>query len=335
MRKEAALYRKLDGERVECIACARRCKIPEGSRGFCSVRSNTKGKLYLDNYGRLIAMHLDPIEKKPFYHFMPGTGSFSVGTSSCNFGCLFCQNHEMSKEKEIMGEEVSPEKVVELALRSGAKSIAYTYNEPTIFIEYALDTARLAHDAGLKNVFVTNGYMTLETVKAMKGLVDAAVVNFKGNGDQKFVNKYQAIPSIDPIKESMLAMKKAGIHLEMTDMPVPGAGDSLDACGSLMDWVIDNMGNEVPLHFIAFYPDYKMLDYPATSYGSLKEHYDVAKVKGMKYVYLGNLPGNPYESTYCPVCGSLVISRTGSGADMEGLSEDMKCVNCGNQIPIV
>jgi pyruvate formate lyase activating enzyme len=331
MGKEATLYRKLDGEKVECITCARRCKIPDGSHGFCSVRSNKKGKLYLDNYGMLIAMHLDPIEKKPFYHFMPGTGSFSIGTSSCNFGCLFCQNHEMSKEKQIMGEEVSPEKVVELALRSGAKSIAYTYNEPTIFIEYALDTARLAHEAGLKNVFVTNGYMTLETVKAMEGLVDGAVVNFKGNGDQKFVNKYQAIPSIEPIKESMLAMKKAGIHLEVTDMVVPGVGDSLKACESLMRWIANNMGKDTPIHFIAFHPDYKMLDCPETGMSSLKEHYDVAKTMGFYYIYLGNVSLGGYADTKCPKCKKTLISRTGTSVRVTDIEKE-SCRNCKQPI---
>ncbi len=335
MRKEASFYRKMADSKVECIACSRRCRIPEGSRGFCSVRSNTGGRLYLDNYGTLVAMQPDPIEKKPFFHFMPGTDAFSIGTVSCNFGCLFCQNHEMSKSNESAGVEVSPDEVVAMAVRSGAGSIAYTYNEPTIFVEYALDTAKLAHGKGLKNLFVTNGYMTGEVVAAMKGLIDAAVVNFKGNGEQKFVNKYMAIPSAEPIKASLISMKKAGIHVEITDIVVPEVGDSVDECRSLMGWVRENLGAETPVHFIAFHPDYKMLDFPATGYGELKAHYDAAKKEGMEYVYMGNLPENKYENTYCPRCGSVAIERSGFRVVGGNITEDSRCGKCRNFIPVI
>ena len=332
VKKEAALYRKLDGGRVECTACARLCKIPDGSRGFCFVRQNVGGKLYLANYGLVEAVQVDPIEKKPFNHFMPGTQVFGIGTSSCNWGCLFCQNHNISKEREVKGVEMSPEKVVKMALQYETQSIAYTYNEPTIFIEYALDIAGLAHKKGLKNVWVTNGYMTKEAVAAMKGLMDAVVVNYKGSGEQKFANKYEAVVSSDPIKEAMLEIKKAGIHLEMTDLIIPGVGDSLDACDSLTRWVRDSLGAETPIQFTAFHPDYKMLDYPVTPYETLKKHYDVAKKNGLEYVYIGNVPGNPYEDTYCPRCGNLVIDRLGFDIEKWNLTEDMRCANCGNGI---
>ncbi|MGC8651894.1 MAG: AmmeMemoRadiSam system radical SAM enzyme [Candidatus Micrarchaeia archaeon] len=335
MIKEAILWDKLPGEKVECIACARRCKIPEGSHGYCFVRQNIKGALYLINYGVLEAIQLDPIEKKPFNHFMPGSYVLGVGTSSCNWGCTFCQNHNISKEREVKGIEKTPEEIVELAMQNGAQGIAYTYNEPTIFIEYALDTARLAHENGLYNVFVTNGYETEEAVEKMKGLIDAAVVDFKGSGEQKFLNKYSAVPSADPVKKALVEMKKAGIHIELTDLIVPSVGDSLDACDSLTKWIHENLGPDTPIHFTRFYPDYKLLELQPTEFDTLKAHYDIARKNGLNYVYIGNVPGNPYESTYCPKCGELLIERDGFYITKWKLTKDNRCPKCHTRIPIV
>ncbi len=335
MEKEAILWRAMPGKKVECIACARRCRIPEGSNGFCWVRKNIGGRLYLVNYGMLSAMQIDPIEKKPFNHFMPGTYVFGVGTSSCNFGCQFCQNHNISKDKEITGVEITPERLVELAVENNTESIAFTYNEPTIFIEYALDVARLAHKAGLKTLFVTNGYMTKDTVAEMKGLIDAAVVDFKGNGEDKFANKYEVVMSNEPIKEALIELKRAGIHVEITDLIIPGVGDSLEACDKLTMWIRDNLGPDTPMQFTQFHPDYKMLDYPVTSYEKLKQHYDVAKRNGLNYVYIGNVAGNPYENTYCPECNSVVIERNGHYVTGWHLDEQKRCKGCGHRIPIV
>lgn len=329
---ETILWNCLGDGKVLCFACARRCQMPEGSHGFCIVRQNRGGKLHLANYGKLEAMQIDPIEKKPFNHFMPGSSVFSIGTSSCNLGCLFCQNPELSKEHRIGETDISPDRIVELAIESKSSGVAYTYNEPTLFIEYALDVAKLAHKKGLFNIFVTNGYMTAETVKAMKGLIDAAVVDFKGNGEQKFVSKYCAIPSTDPIKETLLEMKKAGIHIEITDLVIPTVGDSLDACNDLTKWIRDNLGKDTPLQFTRFHPDYKLLDYPETPYETLKKHYDIAKRNGLNYVYIGNMPGNPYESTYCPKCGELVIKRYGLHTTGWNLDRSNKCPSCGCKI---
>jgi pyruvate formate lyase activating enzyme len=333
--KAAILWHPLENRKVACVACARRCQITEGSDGFCFVRHNEGGKLYTKNYGKLNAMQVDPIEKKPFNHFMPGSSVFSIGTSSCNLCCLFCQNPGLSKEHGISEIDVQPNEVVELAIKSNSNGIAYTYNEPTIFIEYALDAAKVAHKKGLFNVFVTNGYMTKETVTAMKGLIDAAVVDFKGSGEQKFVSKYCAIPSSDPIKETLLEMKKAGIHTEITDLVIPTVGDSLDACNDLTKWISDNIGQDTPLQFTRFHPDYKMFDYPETSYETLKKHYDIAKRNGLNYVYIGNMPGNPYESTYCPKCGELVIKRYGLDTIGWNLDKNNKCPACGRKIYVV
>jgi len=330
----ARLWKKLDGGKVECTACARRCRIPDGSRGFCYVRQNVGGRLHLANYGRLEAMQVDPIEKKPFNQFMPGSYVFGIGTSSCNWGCMFCQNHNISKDREMKGVDVSPEEAVALAIENNAQGIAYTYNEPTIFMEYALDVAKIAHRKGLYNVFVTNGYMTSEAVESMKGLIDAAVINFKGNAEQKFSNKYEVVASADQIKEALLSLKKAGVHLEITDLVIPAVGDSLKACDELTRWIKDNLGRNTPVHFTRFQPDYKMLDSVETPYPMLKAHYDVAKKNGLDYVYIGNVPGNPYESTYCPGCGSAVIERTGFYITRSGLDKGNKCKNCGHKIDI-
>ncbi len=335
MKKEAILGRQTEGNRVECYACARRCRIPEGSHGFCYVRQNIGGKLHLVNYGVVSAMQVDPIEKKPFNHFMPGSYVFGIGTSSCNWGCQFCQNHNISKGKEIEGEYISPAEMVQKAIDSDTQGIAFTYNEPTIFIEYALDVARQAHKKGLFTVFVTNGYMTTETVQEMKGLIDAAVVNLKGNGEEKFASKFETVRSNEPIKDALISMKEAGIHVEVTDLIIPRVGESLDACGSFTRWVSQALGKDTPVHFTRFHPDYKMLDYPNTPYDTLKDHYDIAKKNGLEYVYIGNVPGSKYENTYCPGCGTLAIERNGLYLSKWNIDKHNRCKRCSNTILMV
>ncbi len=334
MLHDAILSNDLGGKKIECIACARRCKIPEGGHGFCFVRQNVNGKLKLATYGKVNAMQIDPIEKKPFNHFLPGSYVFGIGTSSCNWGCLFCQNHNISKEKEITGRDMTPEELVELAIAKNTQSIAYTYNEPTIFIEYALDVGKLAHKKGLYNLFVTNGYMTTEAIDEMKGMVDAAVVDFKGNGEQKFSNKYEVVMSNEPVIEAAAAMKKAGIHVEFTDLIIPRVGDSLEACDQLTKRIYDEMGPDAPIQFTRFHPDYKMMDYPFTSFESLKAHYEIAKKNGLRYVYIGNVPETPYANTYCPGCGELAIERSDLYLTAWHLDKDNRCRKCGYRIPV-
>lgn len=335
MISDAILYTKMPNGKVECTACHRRCKIPPGSRGFCFIRQNIDGELKLANYGKLEAMQIDPIEKKPFNHYYPGSYVFGIGTSSCNWGCQFCQNHNISKEKDVKGTDVTPEQVVNLALGHETQSVAYTYNEPTIFIEYALDVAREAHKHGLHNLFVTNGYMTNEAIDQMKGLIDAAVIDYKGNGELKFSNKFEMVQSNEPIKESIINLKKAGIHVELTDLIIPRVGESPEACDSLTRWLADEVGDETPIHFTRFHPDYKMLDYPSTSYETLKTHYDIAVKNGLKYVYVGNVHGNAYESTYCPNCSSLAIERNGFSITKWSLDKNNRCGTCGYAIKII
>jgi pyruvate formate lyase activating enzyme len=334
MEKEAVLW-KHDGSRIVCTACARRCSIPKDSNGFCFVRQNRGGKLVLANYGVLEAMQIDPIEKKPFNHFMPGTYVLGIGTSSCNWGCLFCQNHNISKEREIKGTEFGVEQIVDIALENGVDGIAYTYNEPTIFMEFVLDVARAAHDKGLFNVFVTNGYMTKESICMMKGLVDAVVVNLKGNGEQKFANKYEVVQSNEPVKEALVELKRAGIHVELTDLIIPLVGDSLEECRKLSEWVVGELGKETPIHFTRFYPDYKMLDFPSTPYETLLNHHKIAVDAGLKFVYIGNVVGNGYGNTYCPSCGKVCIRRDRFSVVEWKLNKHSGCESCAAKIPIV
>ncbi len=334
MESEARLWHRTAGKKVECTACARQCRIPEGGYGFCFVRKNVDGKLVLSAYGKINAMQVDPIEKKPFNHFMPGTYVLGIGTSSCNFGCMFCQNHNISKGREVSGIYMTPERIVEIALENGAGSIAYTYNEPAIFIEYALDVAELAHSRGLKNLFVTNGYLTKEAVHAMKGLIDAVVVDFKGNGNEKFANKYEIVTSNEPIKSALVEIKKAGMHIEITDLIIPHVGDSVEECERLTGWIYDNLGPDTPVHFTQFHPDYKMLDFPITGYGALEAHYKIAKRNGLNYVYIGNT-ANDYENTYCSGCGGLVIGRKGMYLSEWRLDSMNMCKDCGVRIPVI
>jgi len=331
---DAVLWKPLSGNRVECDLCWRKCVIPEGERGYCYVRFNEGGKLYTEAYGVVTALNLDPIEKKPFYHFLPGTTSLSISTISCNFRCKFCQNWELSYFKELRGLEISPTEIARRALDEGAKSVSYTYNEPTIFAEYAVDTAKEAKNRGLKNTFVTNGYMTPEAVDYFKGYVDAMTVGIKGSLNRDFYRKMMAVPDADVIKQTLLAIKGAGIHLEITDLLVTKYGDDLSSLSTLARWVVDNLGEDVPFHVLRFFPDAQLRDVPPTSVALLEKAREVAKGEGLNYVYVGNVPGED-QNTYCPSCGNLLIRREGFSAEVVGLTADGRCSKCGTKIPII
>jgi len=292
------------------------------------------GKLYLSVYGKLAAMQIDPVEKKPFNHFYPGTYVFTVGTVSCNWHCSFCQNHSISKETEVYGLDVAPEEVPRLALSHECQGVGYSYNEPTIFIEYVIDTARAAHEKGLYNIFVTNGYATSEAVRELKGYVDAAVVDYKGSGEQKFQRKQTMTVGAEPVKETLLELKRQGIHHELTDLIIPEVGCDLEAAKSFCTWLYDNLGPDVPIQFTRFHPDYKLLNIVATPFELLLKHYNTAKKVGLNYVYIGNVPGNPYEHTYCPGCKGRAIERYGFMITAWRLDEKDNCMSCGYKIPI-
>jgi len=334
--READLCTALPNGRVQCTACARRCQIGEGQIGLCGVRGVVGGRLYLLNYGRIIAGQVDPIEKKPVVHYRPGSKIFSIATTGCSWLCRFCQNSEISQRRKVEGMEASPARVVRLAEENGCEGIAYTYNEPSIFIEYARDVGRIAHRRGIFNVFVSNGYDTPESVGAMGEFLDCLTVDLKGSGETGFLRSVVRVPDAGPIFETMLGVKeRTRIHLEVTDLIVPGVGEDLESARRLARWMVDNLGPDVPIHFLRFHPDYHMMDSEVTPVRTLERHCEVAKREGLNYVYIGNVPGHPAENTYCPGCGALLVERTGYEIGAYALDEKGRCAACGYQTPIV
>jgi len=329
------LYEPLSGGKIRCTACARYCVIPEGSHGFCFVRKNVGGRLVLLSYGRAAALQVDPVEKKPLSHFHPGSRVFSIGTVGCNWRCQYCQNAEISQEREIVGRSLSPRAAVHAAQRYGCQGVTFTYNEPTIFAEYALDVMREARTEGLFANFVTNGYMTPEAVTALGPHLDAVSVDFKGSGEAGFLRKYIAAKGPEPIYESMRGLKRHGVHVEVTDLIVPRVGESDEATRTLARYVRDELGPETPFHLLRFHPDYKMMDLPVTPIATLERLHAVAKAEGLEYVYLGNVWGHPLEHTYCPACGAVAVERYGFTIRSWNLDRKNRCVACGHAIPIV
>jgi len=328
------LYEKIQDNRVRCNLCGRRCLIKDGGFGFCRVRKNESGRLYSLNYAKACAAHADPIGKKPLSHFNPGAYVMSIATVGCNFRCQFCDNWNISQENEIIGRDLPPEDVIKAAKDYDCQGVSYTYTEPTIFFEYAYDTAVLAHKEGLFNTFVTNGYMTPEAIRTISPYLDAATVDFKGGGDPEFYKKFASVPSVEPIYESLAEMKKQGIHIEVTNLIVPDIGDSMDQIGELAGWICENLGADTPFHLLRFHPDYNLTTIRSTEIKTLEEAYEVSRHAGLNYVYIGNVPGHRYENTYCPGCQELLIKRYGFGIVRWNLTEDMRCPNCGMKIPI-
>src|SRR5574338_929400 len=334
--KEAILYQKLPNDKVKCTACARYCEIGKDQIGLCGIRANNNGKLDLLAYGKVITGHVDPIEKKPVTHYRPGTSIFSIATTGCNWLCKYCQNYDISQRRKIEGTDMTPQEVVALAKQSGSDGIAYTYNQPSIFIEFARDCGVEARKNGLFNIFVSNGYDTPETVNMMNDFLDCITVDFKGNAEPQFSRKYIGIPDPKPIFDSLLEIRdKTKIHVEITDLVVPEIGDNLEYAKKLAKFIYDNFGPETPIHFLRLHPDYKMMEFPVTPTKTLEKHYEVAKKEGLQYVYLGNVPGHPYEHTYCPGCNNIAVGRYGFDITSWNLDKNNCCVTCGHKIPII
>ena len=336
MGKEAILYEKINDSKVKCTACPRYCEIKKDQVGLCGIRGNENGKLQLYVYGKVIAGNIDPIEKKPVIHYHPGSKIYSIATTGCNWLCKYCQNSDISQRRKVEGIDMTPDDVANTAIQHGAHGIAYTYNEPSIFIEFAHDCGIAAHKKGLFNVFVSNGYDTPETVSMMGKFLDCITVDFKGSAEPEFTKKFIAVPDPQPIFDSLIEIRdKTNIHVEITDLIVPKVGDDLLHAKKLSKFVLDEFGPEMPIHFLRFHPDYKMMEYESTPIKTLENHYNVAKDVGLKYVYLGNVPGHPWEHTYCSECNHIVVKRY--GFDIKGwfLDKDNNCNFCGNPIPII
>ena len=330
MIREALLYEKQDDKRVRCNLCAHRCRINPNRTGICGVRENRDGVLYSLVYGTLVAENIDPIEKKPFFHVFPASSSYSIATAGCNFACAFCQNHEISQmpraTRMIAGDEVSPENIVQQAKKSGCKTIAYTYTEPTIYFELAFDTAKIACEHGLKNVFVTNGFMTSEMIEIIAPYLSAANVDLKSFRDEFY--KKQCGAKLSPVLESLKKMKEVGIWVEITTLLIPTLNDSEEELKDIAGFIA-SLGKETPWHISRFHPQFKRQDLPPTPLSSLHRAVEIGKQAGLKYVYCGNAPGDKGENTYCFNCRHLLIERYGFRIINFNLNGN-KCSNCGS-----
>lgn len=310
---EAMFWAKAEGGKVRCSLCRFRCLIAEGQRGICGVRENTGGVLYTLVYGKSVAEQIDPIEKKPLFHYHPGSTSFSIATAGCNFRCLHCQNFEISQlphlRREIPGRDLPPTEIVRRARAAGCRSISYTYTEPTIFYEYAFDTAVLARQAGLGNVFVTNGYITPEALEHIAPYLDAANIDLKGFSE-KFYREV-AGATLAGVLDSLKVYKRLGIWIEVTTLIIPGHNDDEADLKGIARFIAEELGHETPWHVTAFYPTYKMLDRPPTPVATLRRARQIGIEAGLRYVYEGNVPGEGGENTLCPSCRRTLIERRG------------------------
>jgi pyruvate formate lyase activating enzyme len=329
--KEALFYEKLDEKKVRCFLCAHHCHIKDGKRGICYVRKNIDGTLYSLVYGKVISMNVDPIEKKPLFHFLPASTSFSIASVGCNFRCEHCQNFEISQypkeHEDIPGHSVTPEDIVEAAARNGCESISYTYTEPTIFFEFAYDCAKLARQKGIKNVFVSNGYTTPEATKVIAPYLDGNNIDLKGDDD--FYKKVCGA-RLDPVKETIRLMKELGVWVEVTTLIIPDYNDSEEDLRDIAGF-ISSVDPAIPWHVTQFYPTYKLMDKPRTPVKTLRRASEIGFGAGLKYVYEGNVPGEGGENTYCPHCRDLLIKRFGFHIG-EIRMRDEKCPKCGTAI---
>lgn len=335
--KEALLYQKLAGETIRCQNCAHHCTILPGNRGICGVRENRNGKLYSLVYGKAAACHIDPIEKKPFFHFLPGTHSLSIATVGCNFACQNCQNWQISQAPklngEIEGEDLSPEELVNQAKENHLPSISYTYTEPTIFLEYALETMKLARREGLKNNWVTNGFISKEAFKVIAPLLDAANVDLKGFTDEFY--RENCGGRLEPVLETLKRMKAEKIWIEVTTLVIPTLNDREGVFGKIAGFIKDELGAETPWHISRFSGaiSWKLQHLPNAPIETLEKAYEIGKEAGLKYVYTGNVPGLDSEDTFCPKCGALMINRT--GYRIERYDRDGRCAKCGQNLNLV
>jgi pyruvate formate lyase activating enzyme len=331
---EARQYEKIADNAAKCALCNHRCVIREGKYGICGVRLNDGGTLYAGTYGKISAEAVDPIEKKPLFHYLPGTTSYSLGSVGCNFHCQHCQNWHISRAELETARlrDLSPEEGVSRALGSGSASISWTYNEPTIWHEYTLDMGTLAQARGLGTVYVTNGYITEEALRELAPMLGAYRVDLKAFTDDFYKKICGA--HLQPVLDSAVLARELGMHIETVTLVIPGLNDSMEEQEALIRWVIEHLGPDTPMHFSAFHPDYKMTDRGGTPVATLEKIYDRAKELGLRYPYLGNVYHHRYENTYCPSCGALLIERQGFTSRFRDL-EGTQCRKCGEKIAVV
>jgi len=329
--KEALFYKRVEGG-LECLKCPNGCILAAGDAGICRNRINHEGKMYSIAYGNPCAVHIDPIEKKPFFHFMPTTRAFSIATAGCSFSCLNCQNWEISQfsPRDTQNYDLMPEAVVAACLKSGSESIAYTYSEPTTFYEYAYDTASLARKKGIKNVWKSNGYINEEPLRKLCKVMDAANIDLKSFSDETYNRLSKG--RLAPILRTLKVFKEEGVWLEITNLVVPTWTDDLEMIKKMCDWFVQNGLNECPLHFSRFNPLYKLTQLPLTPVSTLERAREIAVRAGMQYVYIGNVPGHEAENTFCHKCGKMIVERRGYQILTNNL-EKGHCRFCSVRIP--
>jgi pyruvate formate lyase activating enzyme len=324
-------WHAIDSERVQCDLCPRYCKLHEGQRGLCFIRANQDHAIVLTSYGRSSGFCIDPIEKKPLNHFLPGTPVFSFGTAGCNLSCKFCQNWDISKSRETdtLADSASPEQIAQTAQRYGCRSVAFTYNDPVIFHEYAIDVARACHQYDIKTVAVSAGYVCAEPRKAFYRHIDAANIDLKAFTDDFYLQLTGS--HLQPVRDTLIYLKhETDVWFELTTLLIPGKNDSSEELDAMTRWVVDELGPDVPMHFSAFHPDYRMLDIPATDSDSLTRARAIALNNGVHYAYTGNVHDKRGESTYCANCGELLIGRDWYVLSEWKLTAQGTCPHCNS-----
>ncbi|MER3418870.1 MAG: AmmeMemoRadiSam system radical SAM enzyme [Chloroflexota bacterium] len=327
-------WHRLEDGRIQCDVCPRNCRLHEGQRGLCFVRARQGDQIVLTTYGRSSGFCIDPVEKKPLNHFLPGTSVLSFGTAGCNLACRFCQNWDISKSREIdtLADEASPEKIARTARALGCASVAFTYNDPVIFMEYAIDVADACRELGIKAIAVTAGYMNPEPRAEFYRHMDAANVDLKGFSE-RFYHEL-CVGHLEPVKDTLRYLKhETNVWFEITNLLIPGWNDSDEEIDAMTRWVVEELGPDVPMHFTAFHPDYKMLDTPPTPPATLTRARQIALRNGVRYAYTGNVHDTEGGSTYCHGCGTLVIERDWYELGAYRLTDDGRCTACGTKIP--
>ena len=328
------LYRQLKSGKIQCTACPRLCQLTDNEVGWCGARVRKNDKVVPRTYGLVSSIAVDPIEKKPLYHYFPGEGILSIGSHGCNLDCLHCQNYSISMNRSISAlRKMSPEELVEIARTKKLSLIASTYNEPMIAYEYVRDIAKLAHEHGIKMVVVDNGYITRRLATALVTVVDAANIDIKGFS-KEFYKEICSAPSWKPILKTCEIFHEKGVHLELTNLLIPTKNDSEEMIREMCEWIHDKLTPDIPLHFSRFHPDYKLRNLPATPVRTLEKAYEIAKDVGLNFVYIGNVYDPKHNSTYCSNCGSVIIERSGFRTRIINLKHN-SCTSCGTKLPII
>ncbi|TKJ40462.1 AmmeMemoRadiSam system radical SAM enzyme [candidate division LCP-89 bacterium B3_LCP] len=328
----AQYYEKLEKRRVRCTLCPRKCEVDDQERGYCGVRENRDGDYFTLVYGRPCTLHVDPVEKKPLFHFLPGTEIFSLATVGCNVNCKFCQNWQISqvRPEQERSYDAPPDKLVETALNSQTPAIAHTYTEPVIFYEYAKEIGKIAHEKGLKNTFISNGYIEEKPLKELLPFLDAVKIDLKAFTERFY--QELVVGELQPVLRCLEILVEEGMWTEIVYLVIPTQNDDPDEIGQMCRWIRSNLGSDVPLHFTRFHPQYMLKTLPPTPIKTLERCHSIAREEGLNYVYIGNVASNKAEHTYCASCGEILIRRSGYRVNIEKLDKG-NCLNCGISIP--